>query len=206
MAFSVNYRLTPGARYPAQADDVQRAVRWMRLHAADYRLDPTRVGALGDSAGGHLCLILGTQDARDNTDPALAAQSSRVQCVVDFYGPSDLTTATPAVPQTDGQKYVFRVLHDLLGGMPQENPGLARAASPLFSVDAKSAPTLIITGTDDPLVAPDQSERMADALRAAGVETTLAIIYKQGHGFLQPGAPQTYGAMAVEWLTRHLKP
>ena len=206
VAFSVNYRLTPAAHYPAQADDVQSAARWMRAHAAEYRLDPARLGALGDSAGGHLALILGTRDTRSGADPAQAAQSSRAQCVVDFYGPSDLTTAVATVPQTGAQKYVAQVLHDLLGGTPQEAPALARAASPLFSVDAKSAPTLIITGTDDPLVAPSQSERMADALRAAGVETTLAVMYKQGHAFLNPGDPQTYGAMAVEWLTRHLKP
>lgn len=206
VAFSVNYRLTPGARWPAQGDDVQRAVRWMRAHAATYHLDPARLGALGDSAGGHLSLILGTRDTRDNADTALAAQSSRVQCVVDFYGPSDLTAATPAVPQTDGQKYVAHVLTDLFGGTPQEKLTLAREASPLFSVDAKSAPTLIITGTEDPLVAVNQSERMADALHAAGVETVLALMYKQGHGFLNPGDPRTYGGMALEWLTRHLKP
>lgn len=206
VAFSVNYRLTPAARYPAQADDVQSAARWMRAHAGEYQLDPARLGALGDSAGGHLALILGTRDTRDNSGPAQAAQSSRAQCVVDFYGPSDLTAATPSLPQTGGQKYVAQVLHDLLGGLPQDVPAQARAASPLFSVDSKSAPTLIITGTDDPLVSPLQSERMADALHAAGVETTLAVIYKQGHGFLNPGDPQTYGAMAVEWLTRHLKP
>ena len=206
VAFSVNYRLTPAAHYPAQADDVQSAARWMRAHAGEYRLDPAHLGALGDSAGGHLALILGTRDTRSGADPAQAAQSSRAQCVVDFYGPSDLTIAAAAVPQTGAQKYVAQVLHDLLGGTLQEAPTLARAASPLFSVDSKSAPTLIITGTDDPLVPPIQSERMADALRAAGVETTLAVMYKQGHAFLNPGDPQTYGAMAVEWLTRHLKP
>lgn len=206
VAFSLNYRLTPAARYPAQADDVQRAVRWMRAHAAKYQLDPARLGALGDSAGGRLSLILGTQETRDNSDAALAAQSSRVQCVVDFYGPTDLTNVAPTMPQTDVQRYAANVMRDLLGGPPQEHLALARAASPLFSVDAKSAPTLIITGMDDPLVLPDQSERLADALRGAGVETVLAIVYKQGHGFLQPNNPQTYGAMSVEWLTRHLKP
>ena len=125
---------------------------------------------------------------------------------MDFYGPSDLTTTVPVVPQNDTQKAVAGMLHDLLGGKPQEKTVLARAASPLFSVDAKSAPTLIMTGTDDALVPQSQSERMADALHAVGVETTLAILYKQGHGFLNPGDPQTYGAMAYEWLTRHLKP
>ena len=213
VAFSVNYRLTPAAHYPAQADDVQQAARWLRAHAGEYGLDPARLGALGDSAGGHLALILGTRDTPKDADPALAAQSSRVQCVVDFYGPTDLTgtatpatTPTPTTPPTDAQKYGIQVVRDLLGGSAQEESALARAASPLFSVDAKSAPTLIITGTDDPLVAPSQSTRLADALRAAKVEVTLAIMYHQGHGFLNPGDPQTYGAMAAEWLTRHLKP
>jgi acetyl esterase/lipase len=215
VAFSVNYRLAPTFRYPAQADDVQSAARWMRAHAAVYHFDPTRLGALGDSSGAHLALILGTRDTQTNVqssaDPALAAQSSRAQCVVDFYGPSNLTAtaltaAQLAGPETDGQKIVFHLLHDLLGGTPQETSALARAASPLFSVDAKSAPTLIVTGMDDPLVLPSQSERLADALHAAGVETTLAIIYKQGHGFLNPNDPQIYDAMAIEWLTRHLKP
>ena len=64
VAFSVNYRLTPAARYPAQADDVQRAARWVRARAGEYHLDPARLGALGDSAGGHLALILGTRDTR----------------------------------------------------------------------------------------------------------------------------------------------
>ena len=98
------------------------------------------------------------------------------------------------------------MLHDLLNGLPQQNTALARAASPLFSVDAKSAPTLLVTGTEDALVPQSHSERMADALHAAGVETTLAIMYKQGHGFLNPGDAQLYGAMAYEWLVRHLKP
>ena len=65
-------------------------------------------------------------------------------------------------------------------------------------------------GRPDPVLlvecGPGRGTAMADALRAAGVETTLAVMYKQGHAFLNPGDPQTYGAMAVEWLTRHLKP
>lgn len=201
VAFSINYRFTPAAHYPAQADDAQNAVRWMRAHAAQYRLDPARIGALGDSAGGHLAVILGTRDL-----DAVPGRSGHVQCVVDFYGPSDLTVMTPAGPLNDAQKYASRVLHDLLGGTREENPGAYRAASPLFDVSARSAPTLIIQGMDDPIVPPDQSERLADALHGAGVETLLTLIYKQGHGFLNPGSPGTYGGMAIEWLTRHLKP
>lgn len=201
VAFSINYRLTPASHYPAQVEDAQNAVRWMRAHAAQYHLDPARVGALGDSAGGYLAVVLGTRDL-----DAAPAQSSHVQCVVDFYGPTDLTGMTPAAPLNDSQKYALRVLHDLLGTTREENPAAYKAASPLFDVSARSAPTLIIQGADDPLVPPDQSEKLADALHGAGVETFLALIYKQGHGFLNPGSPGPYGGMIDEWLTRHLKP
>ena len=201
VAFSINYRLTPAARYPAQADDAQNAVRWMRAHAATYRLDPARIGALGDSAGGHLAVILGTRDL-----DADATHSGHVQCVVDFYGPTDLTVMAPAGPLNDTQKYALQVMHDLLGATREENPAAYRAASPLFDVSPRSAPTLIIHGMDDTLVPPDQSERLADALHAAGVETFLTLIYKQGHGFLNPGSPGPYAGMITEWLTRHLKP
>ncbi len=206
VAFSVNYRLSGVAHYPAQVDDVQRAVRWVRFKSDAYGIDPTRIGALGDSAGGHLVTILGTRDTRDNSDPALAAYSSRVQCVVDFYGPSDLSTIADLEPPTDASRYGAQAVHDFLGVSAWENPALHRDASPLFSVNAQSAPMLIIQGQADPLVRPDQSEKLYDALRAAKVEATLALMYQQGHGFLDPGHPQTYGGMISEFFARHLKP
>src|SRR5262249_34444352 len=91
VAFSINYRLLPKYHYPAQLDDAQRAVRYVRAHADAYNLDPDRLGALGDSAGGYLVAMLGTRDTRDNSDSDLSRYSSRVECVVDFYGPSDFT-------------------------------------------------------------------------------------------------------------------
>jgi acetyl esterase/lipase len=95
VCFSLGYRLIKGEtnRYPAQIDDVQRAVRWVRAHSTEYGVLPDKIGALGMSAGGHLVALLGTMDTRDNSDPALAAYSSRVQCVVDLYGPTDFTSA-----------------------------------------------------------------------------------------------------------------
>ena len=84
VAYSINYRLAPVYHYPAQVDDVQRAVRWIRANADTYHLDPERLGGMGDSAGGHLVSLLGTRDTRDNSDSSLAAFSSRVACVVDL--------------------------------------------------------------------------------------------------------------------------
>jgi len=203
VAFSVNYRLAPVFHYPAQVDDVQRAVRWIRAHAADYDLDPDRLGALGDSAGGYLVAMLGTRDTRDNSDKDLAGYSSRVQCVVDLYGPTDFTVPTTS-PGVTAQGLQF--LKAFFGKMPEEAPALYREGSPIISVNKQSAPFLIFHGTADPLVPVDQSERLYKALKAAGVETALILLYDQSHGFGGPLAPGLVAAAAGDFLNHYLKP
>src|SRR5215207_1201700 len=130
VAFSVDYRLVDAAagchRWPAQLDDVQRAVRWVRAHAEDYGIDPIRVGAYGWSAGGQLAALLGTRDTRDVAS-ANAAYSSRVSCVVDLAGDVDLAEYTRPP-----------VLHEvvaLLGGTSAEVPERYRDVSPLSWID-----------------------------------------------------------------------
>ncbi|MCA1596841.1 MAG: alpha/beta hydrolase, partial [Chloroflexi bacterium] len=105
VGFAVNYRLANkwGNKWPAQIDDVQRAVRWVRAHARQYGVDPDRVGAIGESAGGHLVAMLGVTDTWNNSDPALAGYSSRVNCVVDLFGPTDFWL-TPADKETKGAR------------------------------------------------------------------------------------------------------
>ena len=201
--FSINYRLAPTFHYPAQIDDTQRAVRWIRAHAGDYSLDPDRLGALGDSAGGYLVEILGTRDTRDNSDRDLAGYSSRVQCVIDLYGPSDFTLP----PTTAGiSSQALQILAMYFGKTPDQAPDLYREGSPIIYVDKQSSPFLILHGTTDPLVPADQSQRLNDALTKAGVETSLILLYKKGHGFLSPADPNLVGAMIDEFFARHLKP
>ena len=93
-AFAVDYRLLQGThnRWPAQLDDVQRAVRWVRANAAKYGVSPNRIGAFGHSAGATLASLLGMEETRDNSDASVAKYSSKVQAVVDVSGPSDFTT------------------------------------------------------------------------------------------------------------------
>ncbi len=202
-AFSINYRLMPAFRYPAPLDDSQRAVRWIRAHASEYNVDPQRIGALGDSAGGYLVAMLGARDTRDNSDTALAAFSSRVQCVVDFYGPTDFTpAATPASLSAQGAPIVAA----FLGKRPTEAPELYRDASPIVYVDKSTAPFLILHGTGDTLVPPDQSERLYRSLKKAGVEANLIELYQVGHGYLNPVSPGQSGLLALDFLTSHLKP
>ncbi len=204
-AFSINYRLlTPTAnKYPAQLDDSQRAVRWIRAHADKYNIDPQRIGGLGDSAGGYLVALLGTRDTRDNNDAELASYSSRVQCVVDFYGPADFTL-TPE--QAKAMSVGSMIVLNFLGKKPEDAPELYKSSSPVTYVDKQSSPFLIIHGSADPLVPLDQSERLYNALHAAGVNATLFTAYKQGHGFLNPANPTSYGALAEEFFARFLKP
>lgn len=202
VAFSINYRLATANsnKYPAQLDDTQRAVRWMHANADKYGIDPKRFGALGASAGGHLVAFLGTRDTRDNSDKDLAQYSSRVQCVVDMFGPSDFTAQGPLSPEAMG------ILVNFIGKTPQEAPDVYRDASPITFVDKTSAPFLIFHGTADPLVPIAQSQLLYDALRKAGVEATFVKFEGEGHGFQKKASIDTLILDSLTFFNKHLKP
>ncbi len=202
VVFSLNYRLAPKSHYPAAVDDVQRAVRWVRAHADTYHLDPNRLGALGDSAGGYLVAMLGTRDTRDNADTELAKFSSRVQCVVDLYGPTDFTI--PAASSGVGPQGVF-LLAQFFGKTQDQAMDIYKDGSPIIYVTKDSASFLILHGTADTLVPPDQSRRLHDALKTAGVPVTLLELYKYPHGFVNPANPGQTGLLAEEFFDRILK-
>ena len=209
VGFSINYRLLKDGknRFPAQLDDVQRAVRWVRARAAQYGVDPARIGALGASAGGHLVALLGTTDTRDNSDASLAPYSSRVECVVDLYGPTDFT---PALEPANLERMAAdpsagaRIVREFLGPLPEAADNY-RAASPLTHIDKKTAPFLIFHGAKDTLVPLEQSQRMDDALRKAGIESQLIVFPDAGHAYTNPDLlAQTFEG-AVQFFNRHLK-
>lgn len=200
VTFAINYRLIQNGKnlWPAQLDDVQRAIRWIRAHATDYHVDPERIGAIGHSAGGHLVACLATRETRDNADPTLSAYSSRVTCAVDMSGPVDLTVSDN--PQADG------IIAALLGGKNTEKPALARDASPLFFVDAMTAPVLIIHGRCDTLVAVRHAEQFDAALRRAGIETQALIFPDEGHGLTKKENTARMISDVLAFLKKHLNP
>jgi acetyl esterase/lipase len=202
VAFSVDYRLvTPtGNKYPAQFDDVQRAVRWIRAHAAGQGIDPGRVGAFGHSAGGHLAALLGTRETRDNSDPELASHSSRVQCVVCTCGPTDFTD--PANPPLFPAH--MHLVTALFGKRFEEARDLYRDGSPLAHVDGKAAPFLLLHGADDTYVPLAQSRRFHAALRQAGVEATLLVLENDGHLCQRPEHQKRWLDETVAFFRRHL--
>jgi len=163
VAVAVDYRLMHGSEnlWPAQLDDVQRAVRWIRAYAVKYRVDPDHIGAFGTSAGGQLAALLGMEDTRDNSDPALAKYSSRVQAVVDVSGPSDFTVDR----DPDGDAF----LTTFFGGDYMHRPEIWQDASPVFHVSKKTAPFLIVHGTRDANVPIAQAQELADKLKHARV-------------------------------------
>ena len=150
VCFSADYRLVkPGGvnTHPAQIDDVQLAVRWIREHGAEYGADPHRVAAWGASAGGHLVSLLGTTDTRESSVP-LARHSSRPDCVIDEFGPSDLTAEFPT-SATLGLN-VQQLVDQMLGRPAKSDPELAKQVSPIYHVDSRSTPFLITRSPEFP--------------------------------------------------------
>lgn len=205
---AINYRLSFEALFPAQIQDCKAAVRWLRANANAYRLDPNRIGAWGASAGGHLAAMLGTSGGVQELEGDLGNQqeSSRVQAVADFFGPTDfLKMDAAALP--GGQKHdpADSPESQLVGGPIQENKAKVARANPITFVTRNAPPFLILHGDQDPLVPVNQSELLYDALKRAGVNVTFHKIVGAGHGGPQFGTPITK-AMVLAFLDQHLKP
>ncbi|MEJ2701378.1 MAG: alpha/beta hydrolase [Sedimentisphaerales bacterium] len=160
---TVTYRLMDEAPFPAAVRDVKCAVRWLRANAVKYQVDPNRIAVSGNSAGGHLSLMIGYSD-----DPSLEGNggnstvSSRVSVVVDFYGPTDLTTD---FARNQG------LVQDFMGGKTfDEAPDMYKLASPLFHLTKDDPPTLIFHGTIDSTVPIAQADKLAEKLKELGID------------------------------------
>jgi len=199
VAATASYRLAPKHPFPAAVHDVKAAVRWLRLHARELRLDPHRIGVTGGSAGGHLAQFLGvTEGVARFEGSENPGASSAVRCVVNFYGPSDFT-------QSYGKSVdAAEVLPLFLGGNLETARQRHIEASPLNWVTPAAAPTLIVHGTKDNYVAFEQGQWMADRLKACGVTAELLAIEGAGHGFRGPDAEKAEAAMFA-FFDRHLK-
>jgi len=203
VAFSVDYRLfqsnekTGENAWPAQFDDVQRAVRWIRANAAKYHIDPNHLGAFGHSAGAQLASLLGLESTRDNSDPALAKFSSTVQAVVDVDGPSDFTVNHDA----DGDAF----LTNFLGGDYAHHPELWRDASPVFHVSKQAPPFLIFHGTQDQDIPIAQAQELADKLKQAGVPVDFVKV-DDGHTYRTQEARRQLAIETRDFFVKHLSP
>lgn len=200
---SINYRLSSHAPFPAQIEDCKAAIRWLRAHAKEYNLDPNRFGVWGSSVGGHLVALLGTSgdvktfDVGSNLD-----QSSRVQAVCDYFGPTDII-AFVTTPGFEQHARSNSPEVKLIGGAIMENQDKAKRASPVTFVSRDAPPFLIVHGDKDPIVPHNQSRLLYDALKQSGVNVQFHTIKGAGHG-------RGFGGSEIEpmvgaFFEKHLK-
>jgi acetyl esterase/lipase len=206
--FSISHRAAPRFRYPAAVEDVQRAVRYVRYHAAQYNLRADRIGAVGGSSGGHLVLMLGLMDGKGDPQDAdpVNRESAKVQCVVARAAPADLA----AMARSGGGGAITSFI-----GMPAASREIGgatetrmyREASPISYVTADDPPVLLMHGDADETVPIVQSEKMESALRAAGVTVKFLRIPGGTYGltFGNPANAPDYMREMVNWLDQHLR-
>ena len=197
---TVSYRLTPKHPFPAQVEDVKAAVRYLRAHADELKIDPKQIGALGVSAGAHLAMMLGTMDSGDGLEGngGNPEQPSKVQAVVSFVGPCNLV-------RDDYSQMATQILQAFVGGPPTEKKTECRQASPITYVNKGDAPILLFFGTKDPLISFDQAFEMATALTKAEVPARVELIVGAGHGWLGEEMARTIHA-SLAFFDDKLKP
>ena len=202
LVVAINYRLAPQYKFPAQIEDVKCAIRYLRANAATYGLDAQRIGVWGGSAGGHLVSLLGTSDASAGLEGhgGYAEQSSRVQAVVDLFGPADLPAFADDLG--NGAQVVF-------GATSPDDPVLVRA-SPVTYVSPDDPPFLILHGEQDEVVPLSQSQILYERLQAAGVPATLVVVKNAGHGFQPAGGAISptraeLARLIADFFDQHLK-
>ena len=199
---SVDYRLTPVARFPAQVHDLKAAVRFLRAKGADYGLNAETIVIAGNSAGGHLAALVGTSNGDQDLEGSVGAylkESSNVQATLSFYGASNLTTileqSTPF-----GLGVRIPALQLLLGAQPEDVPQIARLASPIFHVDASDPPLLLIHGDQDPQMPINQAHELHGIYQKLGLSTQLEVIHGAVHG-----GPEFYDEIRLQIIKEFLK-
>ncbi|MCL4206224.1 MAG: alpha/beta hydrolase [Pirellulaceae bacterium] len=210
VAATISYRLmtfdqskkettTANPIFPAQIHDAKAAIRWVRANSKKYHVDPDRIGVTGGSAGGHLSLLVGLTDPTSKLegDSGNPDQSSRVQAVVNVFGPTDMAFCF----EKSSVAWIFRLF---MGGTPSEAAERYRAASPLTYVSKDDPPVLTLHGDKDALVPVEQAKMLDEKMKAFGAPHTLMVFQGQGHGF---GGEHGKKAADATWefFDRHLK-
>jgi acetyl esterase/lipase len=215
--FAVVHGSQPKFTIPECVADMNRAVRFIRAHAADYKIDPNRIGITGASAGGHLSLMLGcagdtgNSDAKDPVD----RQSSRVQAVACFFPPTDFLNYGQQGVKSLGiePEHRFKPPFDFREQDPltklfkpvdmDKREAICKEMSPCYHVTKEDAPTLIIHGDADALVPLQQSELICERFKEAGVSCELVVKKGGGHGW--PTILMDFATIA-NWFDKHLQP
>lgn len=207
---AVEYRVVPDM-YPGLVEDGKAAVRYLRAHAADYGIDPARIGVLGDSAGGYLSQMIGLTNSEKRFDKGdFLDHSSDVQAAVTIYGISNLLNIGEGFSQdvqqlhrspsaTEALLINGPAFRDFAGAPISADPDKALSASPMGHLEGAKPPFLIMHGSADTLVSPVQSKQLFEALRAKGSEADYVVVEGAGHGDL-PWYQQPLIDKVVDWF------
>jgi acetyl esterase/lipase len=181
---SVDYRLSTQAKFPAQIHDLKAAIRFLRGHSGQWSLPSKKIVIAGDSAGAHLAAVVGVSNGHPELEGDVGndrAESSDVQGIISFYGAANLTTilrqSTP-----HGLEVRVPALNLLLGGEPDELPTLARLASPVFHVDRRDPPLLLLHGDQDPQMPINQSHELCGAYKKVNAPVQFEVVHGAAHG------------------------
>ncbi|MEP3482346.1 MAG: alpha/beta hydrolase [Fuerstiella sp.] len=204
---SISYRFTPDFTFPDQIHDCKAAIRWLRANAQNYGYDASKIGVAGSSAGGHLALLLGTSGDVAELEGDLGKhidQSSKVQAVVDYFGPSDFPLRETTNPERalTTKSGSFALLDGVRTGMVNQTK--AKAASPVTWVSNDDPPLLIIHGKQDDVVLPVQATRMNAVYKKANRDVTLMLHPKAKHGSKSLFADEFKSAV-IDFFSRNLK-
>lgn len=211
---AAEYRTVPDC-YPALINDAKSAVRFLRAHAAQFGIDPERIGVIGDSAGGYVSQMMGTTNGEKGYDVGdFTSFSSNVQAAVTIYGISNLLNigegysaeiqkvhASPAV--TEALLLYGPAFADFAGRSILSDPQKAMDASPLGHVKYNMPPFLIMHGSADKLVSPVQSEQLYKALKKKDNKVDYIIVDGAGHGDLYWYQPALINKV-VDWFKANL--
>jgi len=186
--------------FPTQIHDAKAAIRWVRGNAKKYNVDPNRIGVTDGSAGGHLSLLVGLTDPSSNLEGGSGNpdQSSRVQAVVNVFGPTDMAFCH----EKSSVAWIFRLF---MGGTPSEAAERYEVASPLTYVSKDDPPVLTLHGDRDALVPVEQAKVLDEKMKAAGASHTLMVFEGQGHGFRGEDGKKAADATWT-FFDQHLKP
>ncbi len=206
VAMTASYRLAPDHRFPAQLHDVKSAVRWLRAHAAQYRVDKDRIGVFGHSAGGHLACMLGTTCGHKDLEGngGFKNESSSVCCVVCCSCLTDLAHMHQCHKEVTFGFLTKAAVEKFVGAPPDKAPDSYAKASPITYAAKTSPPTLLIYGTKDSVVPIAQSQRLGEKLRTAGAPVEILPVQDAAHDFNGEFARRAEAAM-IDFFDRHLR-
>ncbi len=204
--FIINHRFAPSFGFPEIFYDCQRAVRFIRYHAKNFKIDPNHIGVMGHSSGAYLSALLGVTDTLvAKPETGIDSVSSKVQAVVALATPFDLSDFNRREDSSMARDFIAQVLINYLKELPEKKDGefvlsgRYAQASPVTYVSSDDAPFLIYYSDDDPLIPARQGPAMYQKLKAAGIATRLVLRRKESH------TPSPDMEEVDKWFKQYLK-